>query len=211
MKPDRPETLVVVVGTATEIGKTWASARLLAGARRAGRRVAARKPVQSFAAGSTEPTDAEVLGGATGEPPDDVCPPHRSYAVAMAPPMAADVLGVDPPRLDDLVAELRWPAGTSLGLVETVGGVRSPIAADGDSRDLLRAVAPDLVLLVADAGLGVIDAVRSAHDALAAERLVTYLNRFDDGNELHRRNADWLRDTDGIDVVTSIADLATRV
>ena len=44
----RPRRLVAVVGTGTDVGKTWVSARVLRDLRAAGLRVAARKPAQSF-------------------------------------------------------------------------------------------------------------------------------------------------------------------
>ena len=44
----RPRRLVLVVGTGTDVGKTWVSAHLLATLRAAGLTVAARKPAQSF-------------------------------------------------------------------------------------------------------------------------------------------------------------------
>ena len=47
------------------------------------------------------------------------------------------------------------------------GGVRSPQAVDGDATDVLAALGPDVVVLVADAGLGTINAVRLSMDALA--------------------------------------------
>ncbi len=198
----RPARLVAVVGTGTEIGKTWATARIAEHLRATGRTVAARKPIQSFAPDDIGRTDAEVLAAATGEEPAAVCPSHRWLAEPMAPPMAADALGTTCPTLDELVAELRWPAtATDVGFVETVGGVRSPLAADGDSRDLVRAVGPDRVLLVADAGLGTIDAVRLATDALAPLDVVVLLNRFDPDHDLHRRNAAWLTDVDHRTVV----------
>ena len=59
--------------------------------------------------------------------------------------MAAAVLGRPAFSVDDLVAELAWPADTAVGLVETAGGPRSPIAADGDSVDLCTALSPDIV------------------------------------------------------------------
>src|SRR5690606_37163555 len=88
----RPGELLVVAGTGTEIGKTWAAQRLLLQARERGLRVAARKPAQSFVAGE-QSTDAELLAAASGEAAEEVCPRHRWYPVPMAPPMAADVLG----------------------------------------------------------------------------------------------------------------------
>ena len=57
-----------------------------------------------------------------------------------------------------------------MGLVETAGGVRSPQADDGDVRRHGRAVVPDAVVLVADAGLGTVNAVRLSVAALTDAR-----------------------------------------
>ena len=148
----RPRRLVAVVGTGTDVGKTWVAARLLTDLRAAGLRVAARKPAQSFEPGD-DPAgrDAAVLGAASGEAPERVCPPHRWYEVPMAPPMAAEALGRPPFTIQDLMSELRWPPpsdapasvdaeSVDVGLVETAGGVRSPLAADGDAVALCRPV-----------------------------------------------------------------------
>lgn len=208
----RPELLLGVCGTATEVGKTWASARLAEVLAGGGRTVAARKPLQSFDPDDDELTDAEVLAAATGEAPHAVCPEPGWYPVPMAPPMAAAALGRRCPTLAEVVAGITWPADrVDVGLVETVGGVRSPLAEDGDSRDLVRALAVDVVVLVADAGLGTIDAVRSGVNALAPRPVVVLLNRFDEGDDLHRRNRDWLMQRDGFDVVVDVAGLATRL
>lgn len=199
----RPDRLVVVAGTGTEVGKTWAGARALAAARQAGVVVAARKPIQSFDTADPAPTDAKVLAAATGEEVERVCPGSRWLGVAMAPPMAAEVLGVECPTLDELVGELAWAAGVGVGLVETVGGVRSPLATDGDSAELVHRLEPDLVLLVADATLGTINLVRLSLEALAPWPVRVLLNRFDPGDDLQVRNRDWLRDHDGCDVLTT--------
>ena len=211
---NRPRRVVVVLGTGTEIGKTWVACRLLEAVRSTGASVAARKPAQSFApedAAAGVPTDADLLGAATGEPADRVCLPGRCYPLALAPPMAADRLGTGRISLDDLLDELRWPAGVDLGLVETAGGVRSPIAHDGDGATLAHRLAPDLAVLVADAGLGTINAVRSAIGALASVPTVVMLNRFDPGDPLHTGNRDWLVGHDECRVVTDVDALATLV
>ena len=44
MSGTRPDLLIAVVGTGTEVGKTWVSAHLLRDLRAEGHRVAARKP-----------------------------------------------------------------------------------------------------------------------------------------------------------------------
>ncbi len=183
------------------------TAHLVRNLRAGGLRVAARKPAQSFAPGDDpQRRDAAVLGAASGERPESVCPPHRWYEVPMAPPMAAEALGRPAFGIADLVEELAlsWPAEPlDIGLVETAGGVRSPIAGDGDCLHLCEALGPDLVVLVADAGLGTINAVRLSTDSLGglAADLVVVLNRFDPSEELHVRNAEWLRSRDGLTVV----------
>lgn len=196
----RPERLVAVVGTHTEVGKSWACQQLLRIWRARGLSVAARKPVQSFAAGSTS-TDAELLAAASAEDVHAVCPASRWYGLAMAPPMAADALNRPRITLAQLVGEIKWPARIDVGLVETVGGVLSPLAHDGSSLDLVRLLEPDDVLLVADASLGAINAVRLCMQVLTKYRVQILLNRYDAANELHRLNAEWLRQQDGLRVV----------
>jgi dethiobiotin synthetase len=198
---------VFVSGTGTGVGKTWWTAAVARGLRDRGVAVAARKPAQS---GDDEPSDAVVLADATGAHPDEVCPPHRRYRRAWAPPMAAEDAGAPPFGVADLVAELQWPASTDIGFVEGAGGPRSPIAADADNVDLARALRPDVVLLVADAGLGTINAVRLSADALADFTLVVALNRFDD-NLLHEQNRAYLTRRACLDVVTSPSTFVTRL
>jgi dethiobiotin synthetase len=129
--------------------------------------------------------------------------------MAMAPPMAADALSRPAFTLDDLVEELRWPATpVDVGFVETAGGLRSPIADDSDCLALVVAVMPDVILLVADAGLGTINSVRLTMDALVRlpVPVAVVLNRFDEGAELHQRNRSWLRAYDGVLVFSTPGD-----
>ena len=201
----RPEVLVVVAGTGTEIGKTWVAAELAGELRRRGHTVQARKPAQSFEPAEAEAhrTDADQLAAATREDPTRVCPPQHWYPVPLAPPMAAEALGRAPVLVRDLAAAVLWSGAVELGLVETAGGVRSPQAVDGDVPELIRVLEPDLVLLVADAALGTINLVRLASAALGPTPLLVVLNRFDDEDEVHCRNLEWLRTRDGFTVVTS--------
>ena len=189
---------VLVAGTGTEVGKTWLGAQL---APRLG--AAAWKPAQSFVPGEG-PTDAEVLAAATGQSPEDVCPRHRWYPVPLAPPEAADELGLPPFTMADLLAER--PSADRL-LVEGAGGPRSPLASDGDTVSLAAALAPSTVVLVAHAGLGTINDVRLCAAALAGlAPLVVFLNRFDDGATVDRRNLSFLR-ADGFDVAADLPSL----
>ena len=215
MTSNRPRTLVLVSGTGTEIGKTWWSSAMAHALQSRGVSVAARKPVQSFDPDETT-TDAAVLGGATGEDATTVCAPHRWYEVPMAPPMAAAALGRPGFSIADLVTEITWPADIDVGLIESAGGPRSPLADDGDTVALATALAPDLVVLVADAGLGTINAVRLAHGAfgtlapVVVMPVVVALNRYDNSLLLHRANRDWL-EGDGYSLVTDPNALADRL
>jgi dethiobiotin synthetase len=207
-----PEFVVAVAGTGTDVGKTWATAAITRELRHENLRVSARKPAQSYDPGDPEASrDAAVLARATGEDAADVCPPHRWYPCAMAPPMAADALRRPSIRLTELVGELHWPLTAQIGFVETAGGVRSPIAHDGDNMALINAMGPDLVLLVSDAGLGTINLVRLCLDAIGAHDVLVMLNRFDVSDELHRRNRDWLSSAYSIRTVTSAHDAALHI
>lgn len=207
-----PDRLVLVAGTGTDVGKTWVSCRLAVALRASGLRVAARKPVQSFGPGTpAERTDAGLLAAATGERAEAVCPPHRWYPRAMAPPMAADALGLGPIPVEDLAGELAWPVPLDVGLVESVGGTRSPLAHDADTVGLARLLDPSVVVIVAPAGLGCVHAVRAAGDPLPPGPVVVHLNRHDPADEVHRRSLDWLATVDGLVVTTTIEALAGAV
>lgn len=205
-------TLVVCGGTATGIGKTWVGAAVLAELRRRGHTVSARKPAQSFAADDAPSgRDAAVLAAATGEEVEVVCASARSYPVPMAPPMAADALGLVAPSLDELMDEVRWPEpAPEVRWLELVGGPRSPLAIDGDGVDLVARLQPDRVVLVGDAGLGTINAVllSVAPFMELGHAPVVVLNRYDPEEDLHRRNRAWLIDRCPGPVVTEAKALA---
>lgn len=202
---------IAVVGTGTDVGKTWVACALLRRVRAQGVRVAARKPVQSFVgaaeAMTAAPTDADLLGAASGEEATAVCPAHRWYPRALAPPIAANVLGLPLILLDDLLDEMVWPADATFRVVETVGGLRSPLAHDGDSLSFVRRLTPDQIVLVADAELGAINATRFACEVLSDMAVVVLLNHYDDTNEVHRHNRRWLAENDGLTVLTDARDL----
>lgn len=209
----RPRRLLVVAGTGTGIGKTWVGTRLAGALATRQVIVAARKLAQSFDP-AEGPTDADLLSRVTGESPDVVCPLHRWYPAPMAPPMAAEALDHEPLLLADLMAEVRgsWPArAVDVGLVELTGGPRSPMAHDADGVDVISMLVPDVVILVADAGRGTINAVRQAVRDLKGIGIVVVLNHYDDDDEVHRRNRDWLVGHDLLTVVTDVDALVGMV
>jgi dethiobiotin synthetase len=207
-------TTVVVTGTGTEVGKTYITAAALARLRDRGHAVRARKPVQSFDP-ADEHTDADVLAAASGEDPHAVCPPHRWIARAMAPPMAADALGLVRFTIADLASEVGIAPAGVITFVEGAGGLLSPLAADGDTRDLIARLRPELVVLVADAGLGTINLTRLCAAQLRPDHSpVVVLNRYDARDELHRANAEWLSTRECLEIVTdpeALVDVITAV
>ena len=223
---ERPRLIVLVTGTGTEIGKTWVAAAMAGELGERGWVVSARKPAQSFDPADPAAHDADVLAAATGELAIAVCPPHRNYEVALAPPMAADALGRPSFTVAELVDEVEasWPAhAVDVGIVELAGGFRSPqaspevddvgTAGGDDCRAFADRLVPDLLVVVADAGLGTINAVRATLDGVPGDDqpTVVILNRFDADDDLHRRNQRWLTDVDHIGVVTDVAALADGV
>ena len=215
MSQSRPGRLAVVVGTGTEVGKTWLGTQVARTLRAEGLSVSARKPAQSFEPGDTT-TDAAELAIATGDAPGAVCPPHRWYEVPMAPPMAADRLGRPAFTIGELVQELRWPdPAPDVGFVESAGGVRSPLAVDGDSVTLIEQVTPDLVVVVAHAGLGTINDVRLTVGALrsggSTPAVAVFLNRFDPADELHERNRAWLAEREDLTLTTTVREISRRI
>jgi dethiobiotin synthetase len=121
--------------------------------------------------------------------------------------MAAAELGRPTIVFDELVDELTWPEPVQVGLVETVGGLCSPMAEDGDGLALIERIQPDLVVIVAPAGLGVVNDVRLLARALGDRRSTVFLNRYDATDALHRANRSWLGERDGLDVLVDVGDL----
>jgi dethiobiotin synthetase len=202
----RPKLLVLVTGTGTDVGKTWVAAEILRRLSALGWTVSARKPAQSYAREDVV-TDADILAAATGETATEVCPPGRWYPVAMAPPMAAELLGLPTVLLGELEREVGsgWPLmPVDVGLIEGAGGVASPLATNGDIAELARILGTNLVIVVGQAELGAINSLRLCHDVLSPLRVVVYLNRFDKDNELHVRVYDWLTRHDGFVVTTEV-------
>ncbi len=87
--------------------------------------------------------------------------------------MAAEVLEHEPLLLDDLLDELRdsWPGrAPDVGLVELAGGPVHRWPSTATAIDLTERLAPDLMVLVADASLGTINAVRLSIDRSSSWR-----------------------------------------
>ena len=174
-----PEAMkLVLCGTNTGVGKSFIGVRLVLALRHAGLAVAVSKPLESGVRDTGYPVDAVALREAAGNqvPLNTVCPWPLQPPVSPAAALEAEgrVVSVD----DLLVAIERALEGAPVGVVETAGGLLSPLTADLRSVDVASLLnAP--VLLVAPAALGVVTQVSMALECLAArgiECLAVVLN-----------------------------------
>ncbi len=162
---------MIVTGTGTGVGKTVVTAAVAALAHAAGRRVAVVKPAQTGVA-PDEPGDlAEVVRLAGPVATLELA----RYPDPLAPATAARRAGRAPITADEVVAAVR-ALDADLVLVEGAGGllVRFDDGADTRPPQTLADVAAGLdapVLLVASAGLGVLNTAALTAEALRSRGL----------------------------------------
>lgn len=156
---------VVVCGTGTEVGKTHVACCLLAELRRAGQEAVGLKPVESGLDGGVV-SDARRLAVAGG------WAEVRSlygFGEAVSPHLAARRAGVT----IEASAIVRWVEQRCcpVAVVETAGGLMTPLGPGLDNLGLVRALAPGVVVLVGENGLGVLHEVSMARAVLEAAGL----------------------------------------
>jgi dethiobiotin synthetase len=156
--------LLVVAGTGTGIGKSHFSEAMILTLARIYPRVAGVKPIET-GMGEATVSDASRL-----ERVSTFHVKHFGYvfAEALSPHLAARETDT-PIRLDVLVPLIQ-AAQTDVDvlLVELPGGLFSPLSDTVVNADLVRALMPDITLLVACDRLGVLHEVLSTHRAAAA-------------------------------------------
>lgn len=174
MPPNTPAPLrspgsrrgLIVVGTDTGVGKTTVSRGLLRLAARRGDAFVPAKPTESGVPLGSLPPDASALLNASGQASlsvSDVCP--FPLTLPVTPYVAAQAAGLAL-RLDQLLAACETLAGRGAPLlVETAGGLLSPLTARETNADLAAGLGLP-ILLVARNALGTIN-----HTALAVAEL----------------------------------------
>lgn len=161
-----------VAGTGTDVGKTYVTAALLRALKAAGHAVDALKPVVSgFDPASPQGSDPAVLLRALGRPltPETLAEmsPWR-FGAPLAPDQAAALEG-RALLADEVIAlcqQRMTDAGDALLVIESAGGIMSPLDSATTMLDLAAALqAP--VLLVTGAHLGAISHTLTAARVLA--------------------------------------------
>lgn len=163
---------VTIAGVGTDIGKTWVAASLIRALLRRGTAVDAFKPVISgYDPATPADSDAGVLLAALGRPITaetiEAMSPFR-YAAPMSPPLAAarEDKTIDFEQVA-AACRARMAAADALLLIETAGGLMSPLSDDTTMLDLIGTLdAP--VLLVTGDYLGAISHTLTAIEVLRA-------------------------------------------
>lgn len=131
---------LAVIGTDTGVGKTFVTLLLARGLRALGRRVWLHKPVACGGWDGRSSEDGRALRAACGDGQDQatVCP--REFPEPCSPHLAARAAGVQV-HLADLLASVHALAERPDVLLETAGGLLSPLTSDrATNADLLAAL-----------------------------------------------------------------------
>jgi dethiobiotin synthetase len=164
-------TRIIVLGTGTGVGKTWITLALTRALRELGVSVVALKPVETGVAPGT-PSDASLLAGASSHAP---APAPFTFPDPVSPHLAARRVGraIDVATIREYVAEHGTDVTsrvTSFLLIESAGGVLSPLAPELTNADLALALEPAIWVLVAPDSLGVLHDVSATLAALASRK-----------------------------------------
>jgi len=156
---------VVILGTGTDVGKTYVTACIARGLRARGcSSLLALKPIES-GVGNGMTGDAGVIAAAAAHPA--VLSPWR-FRAAVSPHLAAREEGVrlDPNEVAGWVHSEGERVRSEIVLVELAGGAFSPLGVGATNVDLALALEPALWLLVAPDSLGVLHDVTATLLAL---------------------------------------------
>jgi dethiobiotin synthetase len=154
---------VVILGTGTDVGKTYVTACLARGLRDRGcESLIALKPIESGVAPGAA-GDAGTIADAAGHPARLSA---WRFGAPVSPHLAArrEDVEVDPGEVVGWVRTEESKAGADISLVELAGGAFTPLRPGTTNVDLASALEPAVWLLVAPDSLGVL------HDLTATLR-----------------------------------------
>lgn len=138
-----------MIGTDTEVGKTFVACRLAKLLVNSGMRVGVYKPVAS-GGNEASPSDAELLRTAANQDCDleRVCP--QQFAAPVAPPIAAAMEGREVDESLLLTGANWWLGRCELLIVEGAGGALSPLSSRTTVLDLAVQFGYPMLLVVAN-------------------------------------------------------------
>lgn len=209
-----------VSGTGTDIGKTYVTALIAKLLRNAGRDVgyykAAVSGVTFDAAGNIE-SDATYVAKIAGIPETHEDMVSYTYRTAVSPHLAARLEG-NPVDIEVVRSDFARACGRhDYVLVEGSGGIVCPLRRDNETHLDLDDVVRDLglpVLLVADAGLGTLNALATTTAYLNSKGMHAVgiiLNRFKPKDAMHEDNRIMAEELCGVPVVGCIPEGGTSL
>lgn len=209
-----------VTGTGTDVGKTFISGLIVKKLRQSGLSAAYYKAAMSGndrrSDGTLIPGDARYVKETSGigQPLEEMCP--YVYEKALSPHLAAQLEGgpVDLNRvIQGFEAVCRNYAYVT---VEGAGGILCPLRFDQEElwlADVVRACGLGC-LLVADAGLGTINAVGLTAFYLKEQGIPLkgiVFNHFQPGNEMHEDNIKMCEHLTGVQTIARVRDGDTEL
>lgn len=210
-----------VTGTGTDVGKTYVTGLLVKALTEAGEKAAYYKAAMS---GNRRTPDGALLPGdgvqvktmaGIGQPVETMCP--YVYEPPLSPHLAARLAGeeVDPDRVRQGFSALAEKYDYLT--MEGSGGILCPITVTEGRELWLADLIRDLglgCLLVADAGLGTLNAIGLTAFYLRKTGISLrgmILNRYDPENLMHRDNRQLCQQMTGVPVVACVGEGDTRL
>lgn len=207
-----------ITGTGTEVGKTYITGLLIKKLKEAGHNPAYFKAAMSGNLrrkdGSLIPGDAAFVQEISkiSQPLDSMCP--YVYEAAVSPHLASQLEG-NPVQMETV--QKAFHALTphyDLITVEGSGGILCPLCFDQDKlqlEDIIKALKLSS-LIVADAGLGTINAVVLTAEYMKSKKLPVkgiILNRFHPGNVMEEDNRRMCEALTGLPVLACVEENST--
>lgn len=210
-----------VTGTGTDVGKTYVTGLLVKALTEAGEKAAYYKAAMS---GNRRDPDGVLIPGdglqvktmaGIGQPVETMCP--YVYEPPLSPHLAARLAGeeVDPDRVRQGFSALAEKYDYLT--MEGSGGILCPITVTEQRELWLADLIRDLglgCLLVADAGLGTLNAIGLTAFYLRKTGVPLrgmILNRYDPENLMHRDNRQLCQQMTGVSVVACVGEGDTRL
>lgn len=206
---------IFITGTGTDVGKTYVTGLMVKKLREAGKSAAYYKAAMSGNQrrpdGSLIPGDALQVKTMSGieQPLEEMCP--YVYETAVSPHLASKLEG-NPVDMTQVLCDFDKVCGKyDYVTAEGSGGILCPLRFDGQTIQLEDfIVARDLsCLIVADAGLGTINAVVLTAEYMKAHGIPIkgiLFNHYQPGNKLHEDNLLMCETMTGLKVVACVKD-----
>ena len=209
----KPERGLFIVGTDTEVGKTYVTSIIARSLVEAGKRVGVYKPVASdcLREGDTlHSSDAIALWECANQPlsVDDVCP--QKFEAPLAPHLAAKAEGktIDEELLRSGLSV--WTDKCDIVLVEGAGGLMSPVTDDEFFADLAYEFGYPLILVVPNV-LGCINQTMQTlitastfRDGMEIGGIIINNIRTDEGDESAKTNPDEIAKRSMIPIIGTV-------